>query len=185
MLVKGPLTMRFMLLLKADQRTEAGVLPTQTDLEVMGRFNEELVKAGVLVDGAGLQASSKGAKVVFKGGKAHVSDGPFPETKEIVAGYWILQVASKQEAIDWARRVPVSHIPHDGRDPEIEIRQMFELCDFPDLPPQVEELEKNWPSMRNSQKRGQTCRSIPTCTSTATVARRSSSTNDVSAEKSR
>lgn len=152
MLVKGTFTMRFMLLLKADKRTEAGMLPTQADLEVMGKFNEELVKAGVLVDGAGLQASAKGAKVVFQNGRPHVTDGPFPETKEIVGGYWILQVKSKQEAIDWARRVPVAHIPHEGRDPEIEIRQMFELSDFPDLPPQVEELEKNWPSMRNAQE---------------------------------
>lgn len=140
--------MRFMLLLKADKRTEAGVLPSQTDIEEMGKFNEELIKAGALVDGAGLQASSKGAKVVFKNGQPHVTDGPFTETKEIVAGYWILEVKSKQEAIDWARRAPVSHIPHEGRDPEIEIRQMFELSDFPDLPPHIEEMERNWPSQK-------------------------------------
>lgn len=144
--------MRFMLILKADKRSEAGVLPSQTDLEVMGKFNEELVKAGALVDGAGLQASSKGAKVVFKNGKPQVTDGPFPETKEIVAGYWILQVNSKQEAIEWARRAPVAHIPSEEREPEIEVRQMFELSDFPDLPPQVEQLEKHFPSMRNTQK---------------------------------
>src|SRR5688572_5844116 len=141
--------MRFMMLLKADQRTEAGELPSRADLEVMGKYNEELVKAGVLVDGAGLQASSKGAKVVFKNGKPHVTDGPFPETKELLAGYWIIQVNSKEEAIDWARRAPVGHIPGAGRDPEIEVRQMFELSDFPDLPPQVEELEKNFPSLRD------------------------------------
>ena len=144
--------MRFMLILKADKRSEAGVLPSQTDLEVMGKFNEELVKAGALVDGAGLQASSKGAKVVFRNGKPQVTDGPFPETKEIVAGYWILQVNSKQEAIEWARRAPVAHIPSEEREPEIEVRQMFELSDFPDLPPQVEQLEKHFPSMRNTQK---------------------------------
>ena len=144
--------MRFMMLLKADKRTEAGELPSRTDLEVMGKYNEELVKAGVLVDGAGLQASSKGAKVVFKNGKPHVTDGPFPETKELLAGYWIIQVNSKAEAVEWARRVPVGTIPGAGRDPEIEVRQMFELSDFPDLPPQVEELEKNFPSLRDVKK---------------------------------
>ena len=144
--------MRFMMLLKADKRTEAGELPSRADLEVMGKYNEELVKAGVLVDGAGLQASSKGAKVVFKNGTPHVTDGPFPETKELLAGYWIIQVNSKEEAIEWARRAPFTHIPGAGRDPEIEVRQMFELADFPDLPPQVEELEKNFPSLRDTSK---------------------------------
>ena len=140
--------MRFMMLLKADKRTEAGVLPTAADLEIMGKYNEELIKAGALVDGAGLQPSSKGAKVVFKNGQPNVIDGPFPETKEVIAGYWMIQVASKQEAIDWARRVPVKQIPGDGRDPEIELRQVYELSDFPDIPPQVEEMERNWPSQK-------------------------------------
>lgn len=140
--------MRFMMLLKADARTEAGVLPTRADLEVMGRYNEELVKAGVLLDGAGLQPSAKGAKVTFKNGQPHVTDGPFAETKELLAGFWMIQVNSKEEAIEWARRVPVAHIPAEGRDPEIELRQVYELSDFPDLPPQVEALEKNFPSMR-------------------------------------
>ena len=91
--------MRFMMLLKADKTTEAGVLPTREDLEIMGKYNGELVKAGVLLDGAGLQPSSKGAKVTFQNGKAHVTDGPFAETKELIAGYWMIQVKSKEEAI--------------------------------------------------------------------------------------
>ena len=116
--------MRFMMLLKADKRTEAGELPTAKDLEVMGKYNEELLKAGVLLDGAGLQPSSKGAKVTFQNGKPQVTDGPFAETKELLAGYWMIQVKSKEEAIEWAKRVPFE----DG---EIEIRQVFELADFP------------------------------------------------------
>src|SRR6266481_513428 len=107
--------MRFMMLLKADQTTEAGVLPTQKDLEVMGKFNEELVKAGALLDGAGLQPSSKGAKVTFQNGKPQVTDGPFAETKELIAGYWMIQVKSKEEAIEWAKRIPSDHLPHTGR----------------------------------------------------------------------
>ena len=107
--------MRFMMLLKADKRTEAGVLPSAKDLAVMGKFNEELIKAGVLLDGAGLQPSSKGARVTFEGGKPRVTDGPFAETKELIAGYWMIQVKSKEEAIEWARRVPFEHIPQtDG-----------------------------------------------------------------------
>src|SRR5213594_1134219 len=117
--------MRFMMLLKADKTTEAGVLPTRKELEVMGKYNEELVKAGVLLDGAGLQPSSKGAKVTFQNGKAQVTDGPFAETKELLAGYWMIQVKSKAEAIEWASRVPFT----DGE--EIELRQVFEASDFP------------------------------------------------------
>jgi len=111
--------MRFLMLLKADKRTEAGVLPTAHDLESMGKYNEELVKAGVLLDGAGLQPSSKGAKVTFPGGKPQVTDGPFAETKELIAGYWMIKVNSKDEAIAWAKRVPVGQLPQDGRVPEI------------------------------------------------------------------
>ncbi len=107
--------MRFMMLLKADKRTEAGELPTAKDLEVMGRYNEELVKAGVLLDGAGLQPSSKGAKVIFQNGKPQVTDGPFVETKELLAGYWMINVKSKEEAIEWAKRAPFDLLPHDGR----------------------------------------------------------------------
>jgi hypothetical protein len=124
--------MRFMMLLKADKKTEAGELPSREDLEVMGKYNEELVKAGVLLDGAGLHPSSKGAKVTFAGGKAQVTDGPFAETKELIAGYWMIQVKSKEEAIAWAKRVPFDRIPHEGRVAEIELRQMFELEELGD-----------------------------------------------------
>src|SRR4051812_19863952 len=117
--------MRFMMLLKADRTTEAGVLPTKKDLEAMGKYNEELVKAGVMLDGAGLQPSSKGARILFKNGKPEVTDGPFAETKELIAGYWIIQVKSKAEAIEWAKRAPFHQLPADGRTAEIELRQMF------------------------------------------------------------
>jgi hypothetical protein len=133
-----------MMMVKADKTTEAGVLPTQRDLEVMGKYNEELVKAGVLLDAAGLQPSSKGAKVSFQNGKVQVTDGPFAETKELIAGYWVIQVKSRQEALDWARRIPFDQLPHTGRVPEVELRQFFELEDFPDVPPEVAELEKTF-----------------------------------------
>ena len=115
--------MRFMMIVKATKESEAGVLPTEKELADMARFNEQLMNAGVMLAGDGLQASSKGARVHFSGGKPTVTDGPFTETKELVAGYWVIRANSKQEAIDWARRVPFV----DG---EIEIRQMFELEDF-------------------------------------------------------
>jgi hypothetical protein len=145
--------MRFMMLLKADRTTEAGVLPTRKDLEVMGKYNEELLKAGVLLDGAGLQPSSKGAKVTFQGGKPQVTDGPFAETKELIAGYWMIQVKSKEEAIAWAKRVPFDHLPSNGRAPEIELRQMFEITDFPDVPPAVAELEGSLNAGRPGHKK--------------------------------
>ena len=115
--------MRFMLMVKGDKNTEAGVMPTERELADMAKLNEEMVKAGVMLAGDGLQPTSKGARVRFAGGKPTVTDGPFTESKEIIAGYWIIQVKSKQEAIEWARRVPFV----DG---EIEIRQVFELEDF-------------------------------------------------------
>lgn len=115
--------MRFMMFVKATRESEAGVLPDEKALAEMATFNEEMVKAGVMLAGEGLQASSKGARVRFAGGKSTVVDGPFTETKELVAGFWIIQVRSKAEAIEWARRVPFV----DG---EIEIRQIFELEDF-------------------------------------------------------
>jgi hypothetical protein len=115
--------MRFMLIVKGDSRSEAGILPTEQELADMGRFNEQMVKAGVMLAGDGLQATSKGAKVRFSGGKPAVIDGPFTEAKEIVAGYWIIQARSKDEAIEWSRRAPFV----DG---EIEVRQVFELEDF-------------------------------------------------------
>ena len=144
--------MRFMMLLKADKRTEAGVLPSHKDLEVMGKYNEQLVKAGVLLDGAGLHPTSKGAKVTFVDGKPQVTDGPFAETKEIIAGYWMIQVKSKEEAIEWAKRVPFEQLPGSGRAPEIELRQMFEITDFPDVPPQVAELDASFKAGRGGRQ---------------------------------
>src|SRR3954452_10391142 len=117
------MTMRFMVLVKADKATEAGVMPTQELLAEMGKFNEELVKAGVMLAGEGLQPSSKGARVKFSGNKRMVVDGPFTETKELIAGFWILQVKSKEEAIEWVKRCPM---PLEGsEEAEIEIRQIF------------------------------------------------------------
>ena len=122
--------MRFMMMVKADKRTEAGVLPTQDDMATMGRFNEELIKAGVLVDAAGLQSSAKGARVRCENGKVTVTDGPFVETKELIAGYWVINVQSRDEAIAWAKRIPFDCIPGDGRVPEVEVRPFFEDADF-------------------------------------------------------
>jgi hypothetical protein len=145
--------MRFMMLLKADKTTEAGVLPTHKDLEVMGKYNEELLKAGVLLDGAGLQPSSKGAKVTFRNGKAQVTDGPFAETKELIAGYWMIQVKSKEEAIEWAKRVPFQMLPQNDGTAEIELRQMFEITDFPDVPPDVAKMEESFNAGRGGQQK--------------------------------
>jgi hypothetical protein len=118
--------MRFMVFVKATKDTEAGVLPSEELLSAMAKFNEEMVKAGVMLDGNGLQPSSKGARVRFSGDKRTVIDGPFAETKELVAGYWVLQCKSLQEAIEWIRRCPNPH----NEESEIEIRQIFELEDF-------------------------------------------------------
>ncbi len=118
--------MRFMVMVKATKDSEAGKMPSEELLAAMAKFNEEMVKAGVMLDGNGLQASSKGARVRFSGDKRTVIDGPFSESKELVAGYWILQVKSKQEAIEWIKRCPNPH----NEDSEIEIRQLFELEDF-------------------------------------------------------
>ena len=115
--------MRFMLLVKASPESEAGVLPNPAELEEMGKFNDQMIKAGIMLAGDGLQASSKGTRVTFKQRKPTVVDGPFAEAKELIAGYWIIQVKSKEEAVEWARRVPFV----DG---EIEVRQIFELEDF-------------------------------------------------------
>src|SRR5204863_936462 len=118
--------MRFMVLIKADKDSEAGVLPNEQLLAEMGKFNEELVKAGVMLAGEGLHPSSKGARVKFSGEKRTVIDGPFTEAKELIAGYWIWQVASKEEAIEWVKRCPNPM----GGESEIEIRQVFEAEDF-------------------------------------------------------
>ncbi|MGH7696134.1 MAG: YciI family protein, partial [Gemmatimonadaceae bacterium] len=98
--------MRFMMIIKADEKTEAGILPTEQDFAAMGKYNSELIKAGVMLDGAGLKPSSAGVKVKFSKGKPTVIDGPFSESKELVAGFWLIQVKSKEEAIEWAKRVP-------------------------------------------------------------------------------
>jgi hypothetical protein len=128
--------MRFAILVKATKATEAGVLPTEQELAEMGKFNEELVKAGIMLAGEGLQASSKGARVRFDGVKRSVSDGPFAETKELVAGFWIWQVKSKEEALEWARRIPF-------REGEVEIRQVFEAEDFGEaFTPELREQEE-------------------------------------------
>ena len=140
--------MRFMMLLKADSLTETGVLPSREDLEVMGRFNEQLIKAGVLLDAAGLQPSSKGAKITFPNGKVQVTDGPFVETKELIAGYWMIKVKSREEALDWARRVPFDRIPHNGRVAEIELRQMYEIEDLQDVPDSVAKMEQQFRASR-------------------------------------
>ena len=118
--------MKFLVLVKATKDSEAGRMPSEELLSAMAKFNEEMVKAGVMLDGNGLQPSSKGARVRFSGDKRTVTDGPFAETKELVAGYWVLQVKSKQEAIEWIKRCPNPM----NEDSEIEIRQIFELEDF-------------------------------------------------------
>ena len=119
--------MRFMVMVKATKASEAGDMPDEKLLADMGRFNEEMVKAGVMLSGEGLQPSSKGARVRFSGDKRTVIDGPFAETKELVAGFWMIQVKSKQEAVDWMKRCPN---PFPEGDSEVEIRQVFEAEDF-------------------------------------------------------
>ena len=120
--------MRFMMIVKANQDSEAGKMPGEELLAAMGKYNEELMQAGVLLDLSGLQPSSKGARIQYSGGKRTLIDGPFAETKELIAGYWIIQVKSKQEAIDWAMRAPAPH--GEGGEGQIEIRQFFELEDL-------------------------------------------------------
>ena len=131
--------MRFMAIVKANQDSEAGVMPSEQLLTEMGKFNEELVKAGVMLAGEGLHPSSKGARVRFSGGKRTVIDGPFPETKDLVAGFWLLQVKSKEEAIEWIKRCPN---PMEGES-EIELRQVFEAEDFgAEFTPELREQEQ-------------------------------------------
>jgi hypothetical protein len=116
--------MRFMVIVKASKESEAGILPDQKLLAQMGKYNEELVKAGVMLAGEGLHASSKGVRVKFTGDKRTVTDGPFSETKELIAGFWLWQVKSKEEAVEWLKRAPF------GGGTEVEIRQVFEADDF-------------------------------------------------------
>ena len=127
--------MRFMVIVKANKDSEAGVMPTEELLTEMGKFNEELVKAGVMLAGEGLHASSKGARVKFSGGKTTVIDGPFAETKELVAGFWLWRCKSREEAIEWLKRAPFEET-------EVEIRQVFEAEDFgAELTPELREQE--------------------------------------------
>ncbi len=129
--------MRFMVIVKANKDSEAGVLPTEEMLTAMGKYNEELVKAGIMLAGEGLQPSSKGARVKFSGSKRIVTDGPFAEAKELVAGFWLWQVKSKEEAIEWVKRCPME----DGD--ELEIRQVFESEDFGEaFTPELREQEE-------------------------------------------
>ena len=141
--------MRFMMIVKADERSEAGVLPTEQELAEMAKYNEQLVKAGVMLAGEGLQASSKGAKVRFDGGKRTVIDGPFTEAKELIAGFWLIQVKSLEEAIEWVKRCPN---PHD-EETEVEIRQVFDEADFgPELLAQVPEVFEAERKFREAQE---------------------------------
>jgi hypothetical protein len=131
--------MRFMVMVKANKDTEAGVMPSQKLLAEMGKFNEELIKAGVMMAGEGLHASSKGARVKFSGDKRSVVDGPFTETKELIAGFWIWNVKSREEAIEWAKRCPNP----TGEEGELEIRQVMEAEDFgAEFTPELREQEE-------------------------------------------
>jgi hypothetical protein len=135
---RGIQTMRFMVMIKADKNSEAGAMPDEKLLTDMGKFNEELVKAGIMLAGEGLHPSSKGARVKFSGTKRTVIDGPFAETKELMAGFWLWKVKSKEEAIEWVKRCPN---PLQGES-EIEIRQVFEAEDFgPEFTPELREQE--------------------------------------------
>jgi hypothetical protein len=132
--------MRFMILIKADKNSEAGQMPDEKLLTDMGRFNEELVNAGIMLAGEGLHPSSRGARVRFAGAKRTVIDGPFAETKELIAGFWLWQVRSKEEAIEWVKRIPN---PMPGTETEVEIRQVFEADDFgAELTPELREQEE-------------------------------------------
>jgi hypothetical protein len=146
--------MRVMVIVKADEDSEAGILPSQELLAEMGKFNEELVKAGVMLAGEGLQASSKGKRVRLSGSRRTVIDGPFAETKELVAGFWLLQVKSMDEAIEWVKRVPN---PFPGKESEIEIRPLFEAEDFgaeftPELREQEERIRARSAANANRQR---------------------------------
>ncbi|HEV8329287.1 MAG TPA: YciI family protein [Nitrospiraceae bacterium] len=147
--------MRFMIIVRATKESEAGILPSEQLLTEMGKFNEELVKAGVMLAGEGLQASSKGARVKFSGTTRTVTDGPFAETKELIAGFWIWQVRSKEEAIEWVKRCPN---PFPNKESEIEIRQVFEAEDFgaeftPELREQEERLRARTEQITKGGKR--------------------------------
>src|SRR5947207_4749420 len=143
--------MRVMVIVKANKESEAGVLPSRQLLTEMGKFNEELVKAGVMLAGEGLHPSSKGKRVRFAKGKRTVIDGPFAETKELIAGFWLWQVKSMDEAMEWVKRCPN---PHDA-DGEIEIRQVFEACDFGDVAtPELRQQEERLRPQAEKPRKG-------------------------------
>jgi hypothetical protein len=142
--------MRVMVLVKANKDSEAGVMPTEQLLTEMGKYNEELVKAGIMLDGEGLQPSSKGARIRFSGANRTVIDGPFAETKELIAGFWMWQVRSMDEAIEWAKRCPNP----TGAESELEIRQVFETEDFgAELTPELREQDQRLRSQLESKKK--------------------------------
>jgi hypothetical protein len=147
--------MRFLILVKATKNSEAGKLPSEELLTAMMKYNEELVKAGIMLAGEGLQPSSKGVRVRFSGSKRTVTDGPFAETKELIAGFWIWRCKSKEEAIEWVKRCPN---PMPGEDSEIEIRQVFEVEDFgaeftPELRKQEEKLRAQSEQLKKGAKK--------------------------------
>src|SRR5262245_55977254 len=152
--LKGRKTMRFMILIKANKDSEAGVMPSERLLTEMGKFNEELAKAGVMLAGEGLQPSSKGVRVRFSGSKRTVIDGPFAETKELLAGFWIWRCKSMEEAIEWLKRCPNPH----NEEADVEIRQIFEAEDFgaeftPELRAQEERIRAQTEKLANGNKR--------------------------------
>jgi len=143
--------MRFMIIVKATKESEAGVLPSEELLTAMTKYNEELVKAGVMLAGEGLQPSSKGARVKFSGARRDVIDGPFSESKELIAGFWLFDVKSKEEAIEWVKRCPNP----TGEESEIEIRQVFEAADFGEAyTPEVREREQRIADQLAAKKQG-------------------------------
>ena len=145
------MTMRFMVLVKADKNSEAGILPDEKLLTDMGKYNEQLMKAGVLLAMEGLHPTSKGARVRFSGAKRTLIDGPFAEAKELVAGFWLIQVKSREEAIEWVKRAPN---PFPGTESEIEIRQVFEAEDFgPELNAKVPEVFESEARFREEARR--------------------------------
>ncbi|HEY3349409.1 MAG TPA: YciI family protein [Thermoanaerobaculia bacterium] len=141
--------MRFLVMVKATKDSEASVMPSEKLLADMGKFNEELVKAGVMLAAEGLQPSSKGARVRFSGSQRTVVDGPFTETKELVAGFWLWQVKSKEEAIEWVKRCPN---PHEG-DSEIEIRQILDISDWGELTPELQKMKERRENFAKQQKK--------------------------------
>jgi hypothetical protein len=143
--------MRFIVMVRANKESEAGVMPSEKLISEMGKFNEEMVKAGVMLEGEGLHPSSKGARIRFDGGSRSVIDGPFTETKELIAGFWIIQVKSLDEAIEWMKRAPS---PFEGGPSEIEIRQIFDADDFgAEFTPELREQEQRLRAEIDAQKK--------------------------------